>query len=131
MSCTVIYKHLAESSKAELQWLAEQSKNREVKELLKCIAQAASNEVLIIREAKDLTLNEAAKFLGVSLTYIKRLLNESVISFAMVGSHKRIPIDELLRFVHQRENARRRFAENVAYREKFHAQAVDELLELM
>lgn len=131
MGATLIHKHLAESSKVELQRLAEQSSNEEVKELLRCIAQVGVNEVLTIREAKDLSPNEAAKCLGVSRTYINRLLNESVIPFYKVGSHKRIPSAAFWHFVEQREQAHRSFVQNIANLEIIHAQAVDELVELI
>ncbi|WJZ01665.1 helix-turn-helix domain-containing protein [Corynebacterium freiburgense] len=132
MSATLSRSRLNDSSKNELREIAEQSSNPEVKELLLQISSAKSEEILTIRELpKDLTPNEAAGLLGVSRTFINKLLRDSELPFYMVGNHKRIPFDAFEAFVEQREKARKSFAESIVNERELHEKAVRELMDLM
>ena len=56
---------------------------------------AAGRQVTIAENVTELTPNEAAEFLNVSRTYVKKLLDTGELPFRTVGNHHRIPHADL------------------------------------
>ena len=132
MNVTLSRQRLGESGKNELRKLAEQSNNQEIKDILLHLSKMRTNEVVTICEApKDLTPNEAANLLGVSRTYVNKLISDGELQCYKVGSHKRIPFGVIESFMNQREAASRAFAEETATLQLSQSQAVRELMELL
>lgn len=52
---------------------------------------AAGEPVAIITASAEMTPNEAAEFLNVSRGYITKLMDDGVLPFHAVGTHRRIP----------------------------------------
>ena len=52
---------------------------------------AAGEPVALITSDSEMTPNEAADYLNVSRGYVTKLMDEGVLPFRLVGSHKRIP----------------------------------------
>ncbi|HXE04926.1 MAG TPA: excisionase family DNA-binding protein [Bryobacteraceae bacterium] len=69
-------------------------------------AMAAGRGVTIIPENAELTTVEAASILNVSRPYLIKLLDEKVIPHRLVGSHRRILIDDVMAY-RQRIDAER------------------------
>ncbi len=66
----------------------------------------AGKAVSIVPEHQQLTTQRAANVLGVSRPFIVRLLEEGRLPFHMVGSHRRIYLDDLLAFKKRRDEER-------------------------
>ena len=56
---------------------------------------ASGRPVAISDRQEEYTPQQAAVFLNVSRTYVRRLMDEGVLPFRTVGSHHRIPFDDL------------------------------------
>jgi excisionase family DNA binding protein len=65
-----------------------------IRQVLTCLA--AGREVTISENLTELTPNEAADVLNVSRTYIIKLLDDGVLPYRLVGTHRRIPYADLL-----------------------------------
>lgn len=65
----------------------------QIRQLLASLA--AGREVNITEVRDELTPNEAAEFLNVSRTYVKKLLDAGDLPYRTVGSHHRIPRADL------------------------------------
>lgn len=74
-------------------------------ELLRYVADELTdgNGVMVMPINKRLTTNQAAELLNVSRPYLVKLLEEKVIPFEYVGSHRRIRLTDLLAYREQRE----------------------------
>ncbi|HXG40850.1 MAG TPA: helix-turn-helix domain-containing protein [Candidatus Limnocylindrales bacterium] len=76
------------------------------------VAQAArelvrGNQVTLVPVGRMLTTRQAAELLNVSRPFVIRLLEQGRIPFEMVGTHRRIPLEAVLRYRAER-SARRR-----------------------
>jgi len=76
--------------------------------LLKRVALALKEgkPIILIPETENLTTQAAADFLGVSRPYLIQLLNERKINFHKVGTHRRIYLKDVHRFMNERDQAR-------------------------
>jgi excisionase family DNA binding protein len=70
---------------------------------------AAGKNVAVTEASEELTPNEAADFLNVSRPYVAKLLDEGILPYRQVGSHRRIPYADLAAYREQ-ERARARKA---------------------
>jgi excisionase family DNA binding protein len=66
------------------------------------------NRVSLVPIGRMLTTRQAAELLNVSRPFLIGLLESDQIPFEMVGTHRRVPIDEVLRFREARSIGRRR-----------------------
>ena len=82
-----------------------------VAELMKQVLSslAAGRNVTVNEALDELTPNEAAEFLNVSRPYVAKLLDDGVLPYRQVGSHRRIPYADLATYREQ-ERARARKA---------------------
>lgn len=65
------------------------------------------NRVALLPIGRMLTTRQAAELLNVSRPFLIGLLEAGRIPFEMVGTHRRVPIDEVLRFRDERSRGRR------------------------
>ena len=66
----------------------------------------AGKAVSIVSEHQQLTSQRAANILGVSRPFMVRLLEEGRLEFHMVGSHRRVYLQDLLTYKKRRDEAR-------------------------
>jgi excisionase family DNA binding protein len=62
--------------------------------------------VTIIPINKEVTTQEAADILNISRPYLVRMLEEGKIPYNTVGTHRRIPLNDLLDYKQQRDEER-------------------------
>lgn len=63
--------------------------------------------VSVMAAQQELTTTQAADVLNVSRPYLIRLIDEGQIPSRKVGSHRRVCLDDVLRYKHERDAARR------------------------
>lgn len=68
-------------------------------------ALAQGKAVSIMPKELDLTTQEAAMFLNVSRPHLVKLLEQGTIPFHKVGSHRRISLDEVVRYREERQRS--------------------------
>lgn len=64
------------------------------------------NGVVVMPAHKLLTSNEAADILNVSRPHLIKLLDEKIIPFDYVGTHRRIRFSDVLHYLEQRDQSR-------------------------
>jgi excisionase family DNA binding protein len=64
---------------------------------------AAGESVQLVSADAELTTREAAELLGISRTYLVRLVDEGRVPAHMVGSHRRLKASDVLAFRRERE----------------------------
>ncbi|HTR43727.1 MAG TPA: helix-turn-helix domain-containing protein [Pseudomonadales bacterium] len=62
--------------------------------------------VILIPETENLTTQAAANLLGISRPYLIQLLNDKKIPYHRVGTHRRLYLKDINRFMHERDHAR-------------------------
>ncbi len=61
-------------------------------------AAAEGDEATIVRSPRELTTQQAAKILNVSRPTVVKLIDDGVLPARKVGSHRRVPLTDLLAF---------------------------------
>jgi excisionase family DNA binding protein len=93
------------------------SLSRETAELMVRLLEAGANgqQVIVTRGLREVSPSEAAMMLGMSRPQVRKLLDEGVLSFRLVGAHHRIPAAEVQAFLKaERERRRGAMAEFMA-----------------
>ncbi len=67
----------------------------------------------LVSHGKELTTGEAADILNMSRTHFVRLLENDEIPFHLVGTHRRVKIEDLLAFRQRRAEQRRKALEDL------------------
>jgi excisionase family DNA binding protein len=77
-------------------------------------ARAKGGEVVFTRGNQEVTPTEAAAMLGISRPQVRKLMNQGLLSYRMVGTHHRIPIEGITRYLEserrRRQEARKKYA---------------------
>lgn len=63
--------------------------------------------ISVIPQNCEMTTQQAADFLNVSRPYLIKLLEQGEIPYIKVGSHRRIPFPDLMKYKEQRDSKRR------------------------
>lgn len=77
----------------------------------------AGKSAYIVQDQAKLTTIEAAAMLGVSRQFLVNLLKEEAIPYHMVGTHRRIYAQDLLRYKAKRDQRRHEIIRNLAQKE--------------
>lgn len=71
-------------------------------------AMATGSSVAVLRKEAELTTQQAADVLNVSRPFLVGLLEQGALRFRKVGTHRRVRIDDVLRYKNEVDAARRR-----------------------
>lgn len=75
---------------------------------------ARGDSITIVPVGQELTTQQAANLLNVSRQYLVRLLEDEKIPFTKTGRHRRVNVEDVLRFKEQRDRDRLSKLENLA-----------------
>jgi excisionase family DNA binding protein len=70
--------------------------------------------VSIVPQVKDLSCNDAAELLGCSRPYVYKLLDEKIIPYHYVGSHRRISFEDVIAYRDSLSHNRQQQATEIA-----------------
>lgn len=70
-------------------------------------AMASGKVISIVIQEQELTTQQAAEMLNVSRPYLIKLLEQGEIPYIMVGTHRRVRFEELMKYKQQRDTKRR------------------------
>ena len=80
-----------------------------------------------LHSERGLSPNAVAEILGVSRTYVNKLIAEGHLAMHKVGTHKRISPASVERILDERNRARKQLAEDTAHKREIESDAIDEL----
>jgi excisionase family DNA binding protein len=76
-------------------------------------AMASGKNVSIVTHNPELTTQQAADLLNVSRPYLIKLLEQGELPYIMVGTHRRVRFDDLIKYKQQRDVKRRQLLDDL------------------
>ncbi|MHC5724320.1 MAG: helix-turn-helix domain-containing protein [Nostoc sp.] len=76
-------------------------------------AMASGKNVSIVTHNPELTTQQAADLLNVSRPYLIKLLEQGELPYFMVGTHRRVKFEDLIKYKQQRDTKRRQLLDEL------------------
>ncbi len=76
-------------------------------------AMASGKVVSVVSQDQELTTQQAADFLKVSRPYLIKLLEQGEIPYIMVGTHRRVRFQDLIKYKQHRDSQRSHFLQQL------------------